>query len=56
MGWLWTVVVAWVLLAVLAAVLLGRAIQRADREELGEPDHLLRGGPTPSDRHEVWSR
>ncbi len=56
MGWLVTAVVLWVLLAVLAAVLLGRAIHRADREELGEPDHLSHGRPTPSDRHEVRSR
>ncbi len=32
-GWVWTAVVAWVLLAVPAAVLLGRAIRRAEREE-----------------------
>jgi hypothetical protein len=55
-GWLVTAVVLWVLLALPAAVLLGRAIHRADREELGEPDHLSHGRPTPSDRHEVRSR
>ena len=36
MGWVWTAVVVWVLLAVPAAVLLGRAIDRADQRELGE--------------------
>ena len=36
-GWVWAVVVVWVLLAVPAAVLLGRAIHRADREELEAP-------------------
>ncbi|WP_448611175.1 hypothetical protein [Geodermatophilus sp. URMC 60] len=35
MTWVWTAVVVWVLLAVPAAVLLGRTIHRADREELG---------------------
>ncbi len=34
MGWVWTAVVAWVLLATLVAVLLGRTINRADQEEL----------------------
>jgi hypothetical protein len=34
-GWVWTAVAAWVLLAALAAVLLGRTIHRADEEELG---------------------
>ncbi len=34
MGWVGTAVVAWVLLAGLAAVLLGRTIHRADQEEL----------------------
>ncbi len=34
MGWVWTAVVAWVLLAGPAAVLLGRTIHRADQEEL----------------------
>jgi hypothetical protein len=32
-GWVWTAVVAWVLLAAPAAVVLGRTIHRADREE-----------------------
>jgi hypothetical protein len=32
-GWVWTAVVAWVLLAAPAAVLLGRTIHRADQEE-----------------------
>ena len=35
MGWLWTAVVAWVVLAGLTAVLLGRTVHRADEEELG---------------------
>ncbi len=34
MGWVWTAAVAWFLLAGLAAVLLGRTIDRADQEEL----------------------
>jgi hypothetical protein len=34
-GWVWTAVVVWVLLAVVAAVLLGRSIHRADLRELG---------------------
>jgi hypothetical protein len=33
-GWVWTAMVAWVLLATLTAVLLGRTIHRADQEEL----------------------
>ncbi len=37
MGWVWAAVVAWVLIAALAAVLLGRTIHRADREELAGP-------------------
>jgi hypothetical protein len=36
-GWVWTAVVVWVLLAVPAAVLLGRAIDRAERREIGTP-------------------
>ena len=36
-GWVWTAVVVWVLLAVPAAVLLGRAINRAERREIGVP-------------------
>jgi hypothetical protein len=36
-GWVWAVVVVWVLLAAPAAVLLGRTIHRADREELEAP-------------------
>jgi hypothetical protein len=36
-GWVWTAVVAWVLLAGVAAVLLGRTIHRADQEELEAP-------------------
>ncbi len=34
MGWVWTAVAAWVLLACLVAVLLGRTIDRADQVEL----------------------
>ena len=52
MGWVWTAVAAWVLLAVPAAVLLGRVIRRADREELEVPadvplprPHRRRRGP-----------
>jgi hypothetical protein len=36
--WVWVALVVWVLLAVLAAVLLGGAIGRADRHELEPPD------------------
>jgi hypothetical protein len=32
-GWVWTAVLAWILLAGLSAVLLGRTIHRADQEE-----------------------
>ena len=46
MGWVWTAVVIWVLLALPAAVLLGRTIHRADREELelpaADPDQVPR--------------
>ncbi len=35
MGWVWVALVLWLLLAVPAAVLLGRTIDRADRHELG---------------------
>jgi hypothetical protein len=34
-GWVWTAVAVWVLLALPAAVLLGRTIHRADQQELG---------------------
>ena len=48
-GWVWTAVAVWVLLAVPVAVLLGRVIRRADREELearaGVP--LPRPAPPP---------
>ncbi|SNT01451.1 hypothetical protein SAMN06893096_11318 [Geodermatophilus pulveris] len=33
MGWVWTAVGVWVLLAVPIAVLLGRVIRRADHQE-----------------------
>jgi hypothetical protein len=33
----WTAVLVWVLLAVPAAVLLGRIIHRAERREIGTP-------------------
>ena len=36
-GWVWTAVVVWVLLAVPAAVALGRVINRAERREIGTP-------------------
>ncbi|MGF7120242.1 hypothetical protein AB4Z09_12500 [Rhodococcus sp. TAF43] len=35
MLWLWVVLGAWIVLACGAAVLIGRSIRRADREELG---------------------
>lgn len=34
MEWVWTAVAVWVLLAVPVAVVLGRVVRRADREEL----------------------
>ena len=37
MAWVWAAVVVWVLLAVPAAILLGRTIHRADRRELELP-------------------
>ena len=37
MGWVWTAVVVWILLAGSAAVLLGLVIDRADRHELEPP-------------------
>ncbi|ADB73204.1 hypothetical protein Gobs01_01598 [Geodermatophilus obscurus DSM 43160] len=43
MGWVWTAVAVWVLLSVPTAVLLGRAIHRAERPELAQ----LTGSPTP---------
>ena len=47
MGWVWTAVAAWVLLAVPAAVLLGRVIRRADREELEAPADVPHPRPAP---------
>lgn len=35
MSWLWIALSVWVVLALGAAVLIGRGIRRADREELG---------------------
>lgn len=35
MTWLWIALGAWLVLALGAAVLVGRGIRRADREELG---------------------
>ncbi|WP_175420508.1 hypothetical protein [Rhodococcus sp. SGAir0479] len=35
MAWLWTALSVWLVLALGAAVLIGRGIRRADREELG---------------------
>ncbi len=50
-GWMWTAVAVWALLAVPVAVLLGRVIHRADREELEEPAGvpLPRPAPPPSE-------
>jgi hypothetical protein len=41
-GWVWTAVVVWVLLAVPGAVVLGRTIDRADQRELGKPERPRR--------------
>ncbi len=51
MGWVWTAVSVWVLLGVPVAILLGRVIRRADREELGSPGDapLPRPAPPPSE-------
>ena len=51
MEWVWTAVAVWVLLAVPVAVLLGRVIRRADREELESPADvpLPRSAPPPSE-------
>ena len=51
MGWVCTAVAVWVLLSVPAAVLLGRVIHRADREELKAPADvpLPRPAPPPSE-------
>ncbi|SET92739.1 hypothetical protein SAMN04488546_4282 [Geodermatophilus poikilotrophus] len=35
MGWVWAALVLWLLLAVPAAVLLGRTIDHADQHEFG---------------------
>ncbi|PTR23485.1 hypothetical protein C8K36_10966 [Rhodococcus sp. OK519] len=35
MSWLWIVLGAWLVLALGAAVVIGRGIRRADREEIG---------------------
>lgn len=45
MTWLWIALAAWGVLALVAAVVIGRAIRRADAEELGStldwnPTHL----------------
>ena len=55
MGWVWTAVVVWVLLAVPAAVLLGRIIHRADEREPGSLDRPPHGHDAPPDLHEVRS-
>ena len=47
MGWVWTAVAVWVLLTVPVAVLLGRVIRRADREELEAPASVPRDVPLP---------
>ncbi|WP_420881710.1 hypothetical protein [Rhodococcus sp. (in: high G+C Gram-positive bacteria)] len=35
MSWLWIALSVWIVLALGAAVLIGRGIRRADREEIG---------------------
>ncbi len=45
--WVWTAVAVWVLLAVPVAVLLGRVIRRADREELEVPAGVPLPRPAP---------
>jgi hypothetical protein len=52
MGWVWTAVVVWVLLAVPAAVALGRVINRAERREIGTsaPDTPTAPAETHPDR------
>ncbi len=52
MGWVWTAVAVWVLIAVPVAVLLGRAIHRADRQELEQPI----GPPAPVARSRKLER
>jgi len=54
-GWVWTAVVVWVLLAVPAAVLLGQSIRSADDRELRLLNEPSRGHDAPSDLHEVGS-
>ncbi len=46
MEWVWTAVVVWVLLAVPAAVLLGRSIRSADHRELETPGPDTAVAPT----------
>ena len=46
-GWVWVAAAVWVLLAVPVAVLLGRVIRRADREELEVSADVLDGVPLP---------
>jgi hypothetical protein len=46
-GWVWTAVSVWVLLGVPVAILLGRVIRRADREELEVSADVLDGVPLP---------
>jgi hypothetical protein len=52
-GWVWTAVVVWVLLAAPAAVLLGRSIRSADDREFGSLNQPPRGRDAPSDLHDV---
>jgi hypothetical protein len=47
-GWVWVAVAVWVLLAVPVAVVLGRVIRRADREELEAPGDIALPRPAPS--------
>jgi hypothetical protein len=54
-SWVWTAAAVWVLLAVPAAVLLGRTIHRADERELRALDQPSRGHDAQSNLHEVRS-
>jgi hypothetical protein len=55
MEWMWTAVVVWVLLAVPAAVLLGRSIHCADDRESRSLDRPPHCHDAPSGLHEVGS-
>ena len=47
MGWVWIAVAVWVLLSAPVAVVLGRVIRRADREELESPADVPLPRPAP---------